>query len=114
MIDRRIIPPGKTPRDIRFPEFKKYELSSGIKIFFVNDKSYPVTTVRYLFKIGSYNDFFSGQDKFGLATMTAEMLNKGTKSKKALKIAELMDYAGAMFSSGAGYDASFYDDELFE
>jgi len=107
VIDRSIIPGGKAPRDIRFPEFKKHELPNGIKVYFVNDKSYPVTTIRYLFRAGSYNDHFSGKEKFGLATVTAEMLNKGTRNRNALNIAEQMDYAGAMFSSGAGYDASF-------
>jgi zinc protease len=107
VINRKIIPKGKVPRDIRFPEFKKHELSNGIKVYFVNDKSYPVATIRYLFRAGAYNDYFSGTDKFGLATITAEMLNKGTKDKSALNLAEQMDYAGAMFSSGAGYDASF-------
>ncbi len=107
MIDRKIMPIGKVPRDIRFPAFKKHELHNGIKVYFVNDKSYPVVTIRFLFKIGSYNDFFSGNNKFGVATLTAEMLNKGTKYKKALDIAERIDYSGAMLSSGAGYDASY-------
>ncbi|MCX6158086.1 MAG: pitrilysin family protein [Ignavibacteriae bacterium] len=107
MIDRKIMPVGKAPRDIKFPEFHKHTLSNGIKVFFVNDKSYPVTTIRYLFKAGSYNDFFSGKEKFGVATLTAEMINKGTKNKKALNIAEQIDYTGAMLSSGAGYDASY-------
>lgn len=107
MIDRTIMPAGKTPRDIKFPGFRKHELSNGIKVFFVADKSYPVTTIRYLFKIGAYNDFFMGKEKFGLATMTAEMLNKGTKKMNALNIAEKIDFTGAMLSSGAGYDASY-------
>lgn len=107
MIDRKIMPSGKPPRDIRFPEFKKHTLTNGVKVFFVNDKSYPVATIRYLFKAGSYNDFFMGKDKFGVATLAAEMINKGTRNKKALTIAEQVDYAGAMLSSGSGYDASY-------
>lgn len=107
MIDRKIMPVGKTPRDIKFPAFNKHTLQNGVKVFFVNDKSYPVTTIRFLIKAGSYNDFFSGKEKFGVATLTAEMINKGTRNKKALNIAEQIDYAGAMLSSGAGYDASY-------
>ena len=107
MIDRKIMPVGKPPRDIRFPEFTKHTLSNGIKVFFVKDKSYPVATIRYLFKAGSYNDFFLGKEKFGVATLAAEMISKGTRSKKALTIAEQIDYAGAMLSSGSGYDASY-------
>jgi zinc protease len=107
MIDRKIMPSGKPPRDIRFPEFKKHTLTNGVKVFFVKDKSYPVATIRYLFKAGSYNDFFMGKDKFGVATLAAEMINKGTRNKKALTIAEQVDYAGAMLSSGSGYDASY-------
>lgn len=107
MIERKIMPSGKVPRDIKFPEFKKYELSNGIRVFFVNDKSYPVATIRYLFKAGSYNDFFAGVDKYGVATLTAEMINKGTSGKKAFAIAEQIDVAGGVFSSGAGYDASY-------
>lgn len=107
MIDRKIMPIGKVSRDINFPEFKKHTLSNGIKVYFVNDNSYPVTTIRYLFKMGSYNDFFLGKEKFGTATLTAEMLSKGTKNRNALDIAEQIDFTGAMLSSGAGYDASY-------
>ena len=107
MIDRKIMPSGKVPRDIKFPEFKKYVLPNGITVFFVNDKSYPVATIRYLFKTGSYNDFFFGGEKYGTAALTAEMINKGTSTKNALSIAEQIDVAGGVFSSGAGYDASY-------
>lgn len=107
MIDRTKKPNVKPSRDIHFPEFTQTNLSSGIKVYLVNDDRYPVITVRVLIKAGSYNDFFTGGYKSGTATLTGELLSKGTKTLSALQIAENMDLTGSLFASGFGYDASY-------
>lgn len=107
MIDRSKMPIVKPSRDIHFPEFVVTKLNSGIKVYFVNDKRYPVTTVRVLIKAGCYNDYFNKGNKTGVSTLTGELLSKGTKKHTALQIAESMDVTGSLFASGFGYDASY-------
>ncbi len=107
MIDRTKIPAVKPSRDIRFPDFTKTKLSSGITVYLVNDNRYPVTTVRILIKAGSYNDFFINGYKSGTATLTGELLSKGTTNADALQIAENIDLTGSLFASGFGYDGAF-------
>ena len=106
MIDRSIMPGAGKMKDVKFPGFRELTLSNGMKVFLVKDEKFPVTTCRFLMKSGSYSDFFRA-GKSGLATVTAEMLNRGTKGKTYGKITEAVDYNGALMSTGAGYDASF-------
>lgn len=107
MIDRTKIPAVKPSRDIHFPEFTKTKLSSGISVYLVNDNRYPVTTIRIMIKAGSYNDYFTEDYKAGTATLTGELLSKGTKQYNALQIAENIDSTGSLFASGFGYDGAF-------
>lgn len=107
MIDRTKMPEVKPARDIHFPEYTKFKLRSGIKVYLVKDKRYPVTTVRVLVKAGSFNDYFTKGYRSGVSTLTGEMLSKGTENLSALAIAEKMDLSGLLFASGFGYDASY-------
>lgn len=107
MIDRTKIPEIHKQNDIKFPEFEEAQLSNGVKLFLVNDKRYPVITLKILIKAGSYVDFFVENGKFGLSNITAELLNKGTNKFTANDISEIIDINGAIFSSGAGYDNSY-------
>lgn len=107
MIDRAIMPEVKQARDIHFPEYSTLNLGSGIKVYLVQDKRYPVITVRVLVKAGSFNDFFSKDYKSGVSTLTGEMLSKGTVNSSALAMAEKLDLSGLLFASGFGYDASY-------
>ncbi|MCE1164924.1 MAG: insulinase family protein [Bacteroidetes bacterium] len=106
MTDRSKMPVSGFMKDVQFPEYREHVLANGMKVFFVKDDKFPVTTCRFLVKSGSYFDFFSN-GRAGLATVTAEMLNRGTRGKTYNKIAETIDYNGALMSNGAGYDASF-------
>lgn len=107
MIDRSIMPVTGKQRDIRFPDFQEIDFSNGLKVFLVKDNRYDLITTRFLFRSGSFYDYFSGENKSGLASITSEMLNKGTKEYDAHQIAEILDLSGALIGSGAGYDASF-------
>jgi zinc protease len=107
MLDRKKIPFSGSIKDVEFPPYTEHTLANGLKVLMVKDDRFPVTTCRILIKAGSYNDFFVKPGKYGLATLTSEMLNKGTGSKSQVDIARILDYNGALFSSGAGYDASY-------
>ncbi|MEO6694532.1 MAG: pitrilysin family protein [Ignavibacteria bacterium] len=113
--------PGK-PKDVNFPKFFEAKTNNGITVLVIEDNRHPLITSRFVFKKGSYSDHFAGENKYGLGSMTSELLIKGTKTRTATDIAEEVDYIGATLSSGCDYDASYvssyslkkYFDNIFD
>lgn len=121
-LDRSKPPKSGKPKDINFPKFYESKTSNGITVLVIEDNSLPLITSRFVFKNGSYSDHFSGDNKYGLGSMTSELLVKGTTSRTATDIAEEADYIGATLSSGCDYDATYvssyslkkYFDNIFD
>lgn len=86
--------------EFTFPEYKEVTLNNGIRLFIVKDDEQPTVSVRLLIPGGSALD----GDKSGLASITADMMLKGTESKDALEIATLTDGIGASLNANAGND----------
>ncbi len=107
VLDRSVPPkPGK-PKAINFPDFFETKGPGGITVVVIEDRKLPLVTARFVFRTGSYYDNLFGADKSGLASVTAEMLSKGTDSRTATMIAEEADFLGATLSAGADFDASY-------
>jgi zinc protease len=122
ILDRSKAPkPGK-PRDVNFPKFFEAKTENGITVLVIEDNRLPLVTTRFVFRSGSYLDYFSGKNKSGLASMTSELLTKGTRTRTASVIAEEVDFIGAVLASGCDYDASYvssyslkkYFDNIFD
>lgn len=121
ILDRSVPPKAGKPRDINFPEFFETKTNNGITVIVIEDKRLPLITTRFVFRSGSYLDYFSGENKSGLASVTSELLTKGTTKRNATQIAEDVDYLGASLSSGCDYNASYvssytlkkYSDNIF-
>lgn len=77
------------------------QLENGLKIYFVQDDSLPQIALQMLIPVGNGYEP-SGLE--GLNTMTAGLLDKGTKNKKALEISDLLSDSGSSFGTNAGYD----------
>lgn len=102
-LDRSKKPVPGVAKDVKFPGYFETTLANGINVIVIKDEKFPIISSRFVFKAGS---FFDG-DKYGISSFTSEMLTKGTQSKSALEIAELVDYHGAFLSSGCDFDATF-------
>lgn len=107
ILDRSKPPKSGKPKDVNFPKFFETKLENGISVLVIEDKRLPLITTRFVFKSGSYLDYFFGKGKTGLASMTSELLTKGTLSRTATQIAEEVDFIGATLSSGCDYDATY-------
>jgi zinc protease len=122
ILDRSKPPKAGKPRDINFPEFFETKTANGITVLVIEDKRLPLITTRFVFRSGAYLDHFSGINKSGLASVTSELLTKGTVTRNATQIAEDVDYLGASLSSGSDYNASYvssyslkkYSDNIFD
>ncbi|MCX7878534.1 MAG: insulinase family protein [Ignavibacteria bacterium] len=103
-MDRSKPPKAGPPKDVTFPEYYDTTLPNGINLIVITNNKIPAVSVRLVFKeSGSYHD----GEKYGLASVTAELLTKGTVSRSAEEIAEQIDYIGGSISSDSDWDGTF-------
>lgn len=86
------------------PVVDKYKLANGMTIELVEDHRVPWTTVSLGFRSGVAND---KSDQPGVATMVADMVTEGTKSRSSKQIAEQIDYIGGAISTTGGADNTY-------
>jgi predicted Zn-dependent peptidase len=101
--DRTAAPkPGPAP-SLKLPAIHKHTLSNGLPVWIVELHKVPVVNVALSVRAGSGSD---PRDKFGLANLTAEMLDEGAGARDALQIADAVDYLGASLSTSSSSDAA--------
>jgi zinc protease len=104
--DRSVAPrPGPVPA-VTVPEVQKRTLSNGLPVWIVELHKVPVVHATLVFKSGAGAD---PPGKYGIASLTAEMLDEGAGPRDALQIADAVDYLGANLSTSSTSDASFVD-----
>lgn len=101
--DRSKPPALAAPRDLKLPPIVKRTLSNGLPVWIVAQHEVPVASVSLIVKSGGTAD---PSGKFGLASLTAAMLDEGAGARDALELADAIDYLGASLGTGAGFDAS--------
>jgi zinc protease len=103
-LDRTKPPKPKPPKDVSFPDYFDTKLPNGIDVIVIENYKIPSVSVRLVFK--DAGSFYDGSD-YGLSSLTAELLTKGTKNRTATQIAEEIDFLGANLSSGSDWDGSY-------
>jgi zinc protease len=104
--DRSTAPkPGPAP-DFTPPTVQKRQLSNGLPVWIVEAHKVPVAHVSLVVRSGSGADPAA---KFGLASLTAQMLDEGAGSRDALQVADAVDYLGASLATTGTFDASYVD-----
>src|SRR5882672_8821692 len=101
--DRTRPPQPGAPPALNLPAIQKQKLSNGLPVWIVELHEVPVAQVNLLVLSGSSAE--PGR-KFGVASLTAAMLEQGAGSRSALEIADAVDYLGADLTAGSGYDSS--------
>jgi zinc protease len=94
--------PGPTPT-LHLPLIHKKTLSNGLPVWVVELHKVPVVQVTLLVHAGASAD---PDGKFGVASLTAAMLDEGAGSRAALEIADAFDDLGASLNTSCGFDAS--------
>lgn len=101
------IEPGPQPEpSFAPPEIKQAELSNGMKLYLVENHKLPMVQIRLLVNSGWAAD---PSDRPGASSLTAELLNEGTKSRNALQISDEVQNLGMTFGTGSGWDNSNID-----
>ncbi len=98
-------PPAVGPAPaLHVPAIDKQALSNGLAVRIVSLHKVPLVHIQLAIKAGGGSD---PKQKFGLASLTAAMLDEGAGSRSALEIADAIDYLGADLSAASTDDASF-------
>lgn len=102
--DRTKLPDiGETP-DASFPKFEKAKLANGLNVVLANRKTIPVVSFTLMIDAGYSADQFAIP---GTASLTANMLDEGTKKMDALQISEELQLLGAYVGSSASLDYNY-------
>ncbi len=84
---------------IFLPEYQQFELSNGIKVYYVENPSLQLLRVRMISRSGADQESIPG-----LARLTMGVVTKGTASRSAQQIAEELEFLGASLGSSASWD----------
>ena len=93
---------GPVPQ-LKLPTIQKRALSNGVRVWLVEAHEVPLVQVTLLLKSGSSDD---PAGKYGLASLTAAMLDEGAGSRSALEVADEIDFLGADLGTNSSFDAS--------
>lgn len=92
---------GTSSTGFKMREFKEETLPNGMKLLLISDDSLPRISFQMMINSGTYND---PKGASGLASLTAQTLDQGTKKRKALELANQFAQIGAEFDAGAQQD----------
>jgi zinc protease len=97
----------KPPETPPIPAFKlppvvETKIANGLQVVLIEDKRFPIVTVRMVFQAGSK---FDPKDQPGLAGNVAALLTEGTKTRSQRQIAEELASIGGALSGNASPDA---------
>ena len=93
---------GPAPQ-ISLPPIQKRALSNGLAVWIVEAHKVPLVQVNLLIQAGSGDD---PAGKFGVASLTAAMLDEGAGTRSALQIADDIEFLGANLGTSSSFDAS--------
>jgi len=97
-LDRTKQPALGKDEPFQVPEIKSASLENGMQIFVVERKNLPKVAVTVASRAGSFADS-TGQE--GLASLTVEVMKRGTKSQKALDLDNALGNLGTALSGDA-------------
>ena len=101
--DRTRPPQPGAPPALNLPAIQKRQLSNGLPVWLVELHEVPVVQVNLVVLRGTADD---PAGKFGVASLTAAMLEEGAGRRSSLEIADEVDFLGADLGTTSGFDAS--------
>ena len=103
--DRSELPAIGETAEAQFPDIERSTLSNGMKVVLARRTESPTVVMSMMFDAGYCSDNFGG--KLGLASLSMNMLDEGTKSQTSLEINEKLQLLGAGLSTYSDLDYSY-------
>jgi len=91
------------PTPLTLPSIEKHKLKNGLDVWLVEAHEVPLVQVNLVIHAGSGDD---PAGAFGLASLTAAMLDEGAGDRNALQIADQIEFLGGELSAASSFDAS--------
>jgi zinc protease len=102
--DRSQPPRPGPPPALRLPEVVRRQISNGVPVWIAPRSRVPMASVVLLLRAGADQD---PPGKYGLAVLTADMLDEGAGGRDALQFAEAVEHLGAVLKTDTDYDATW-------
>lgn len=93
----------KSTTGLKLPQYKKVTLKNGMTVLLMERHQVPLVSINYVVRAGSVAD---PAGKEGVASVTAALLRKGTKTRTADQVSQELDFMGGSFSTSANADLS--------
>jgi predicted Zn-dependent peptidase len=98
-------PPAEPLKKLSFPAYSEIKMKNGLEVVVVEHHEQPVATVWLAVKAGSVLD---PEGKESLASYTGSLVNKGTKTRDAKKLAEWIESVGGTFGASTDEDETIF------
>lgn len=86
---------------VSLPAYTTNRLENGMTVLLMERHELPLISFVWILRSGASISDPAGAE--GMASLTAQLLRKGTKTRTATEISELLDYSGASFDAGASH-----------
>lgn len=97
------LPKPKPDPKLTLPVVQHRKLANGLPVMIIEHHELPMVNMNLVIKAGSAAD---GSGRAGLASVTADLLDEGTKTRSALEISDALSAIGTQMSVNAGWDSS--------
>jgi zinc protease len=100
----RARPPAPGPlRPFHFPDVQRRTLDNGLQVLVAENHAFPVATLDLVLPSGGLSE---PEERAGVASLTAGMLESGAGRMDATRIAEAVDELGLALETGISWDTS--------
>lgn len=103
-VNRKILPALGPAPDITFPRIQRAKLKNGLNVILLERHTTPIVNATLAVDAGAASDSVA---KAGLASLTLDLMDEGTKTRDALRMERELDTLGARLFTGSGLDMSF-------
>lgn len=101
--EREPLPPLSDPIDPVLPTAVERRLGNRLRVIVARDADLPLVTAELIVASGASAD---PDGLAGTATMTADLMTQGTKTRSATEISQQIEALGAKLSTGSGWESS--------
>ena len=102
-IDRKVLPALGDAPNVAFPTMQRTTLANGMKVILMERHGAPIVNVTLAVDAGVAAD---NPAKAGLASLTLDLLDKGSKSRDAFQLSDALESQGARLLTGSTADMS--------
>lgn len=97
-------PPAPGPlRPFRFPDVRRRTLDNGLEVIVAENHAFPVATLDLVLPSGGLAE---PEERGGVASLTAGLLESGAGGRDATQIAEAVDELGLALETGISWDTT--------